>query len=79
MHSRRRPGWQSQKPSEKVSFGPAAEVLAQAALHTESPMTIGVFGNWGTGKTSLMRLMHEIVDNEGGGDRAGVPVLVRPG
>ncbi|MCP4455440.1 MAG: hypothetical protein GY809_28605, partial [Planctomycetes bacterium] len=55
-------------------FGPSAEVLAQAALHTESPMTIGVFGNWGSGKTSLMRLMHEIVDTEGAGDRAAVPV-----
>ncbi len=59
---------------DNLSFGPAAYVLAQAALHTASPMTIGVFGNWGTGKTSLMRLMHEIVDREGDGQRAAVPV-----
>ena len=63
--------------SDQLSFGPAAEVLAQAAVHTESPMTIGVFGNWGTGKTSLMRLMHEIVDQadkQGSGDKRAVPV-----
>ncbi|MCH7920716.1 MAG: hypothetical protein IIC50_22405, partial [Planctomycetes bacterium] len=63
--------------SDNLGFGPAAEVLAQAAVHTASPMTIGVFGNWGTGKTSLMRLMHEIVDQadkQGSGDKRAVPV-----
>ena len=63
--------------SDNLGFGPAAEVLARAAVHTESPMTIGVFGNWGTGKTSLMRLMHECVDQaekKGSRDKRAVPI-----
>jgi len=60
--------------TDNLQFGPAAEALAQAALHTDSPMTIGVFGNWGSGKTSLMRLMYEIVDGHGKDQRAAVPV-----
>lgn len=50
---------------DELSFRPTAEVLARAALHTKSPITIGVFGNWGTGKTSLMRLMKEVIEGEG--------------
>jgi hypothetical protein len=40
-----------------LGFGRYAEVLADAALETRGPFTIGVFGEWGTGKTSLMRLV----------------------
>ena len=40
-----------------LGFGSYAEVLAGAALDTRGPFTIGVFGEWGTGKTSLMRLV----------------------
>lgn len=44
-----------------LGFGGYAEVLAGAALDTRGPFTIGVFGEWGTGKTSLMRLVeHEL-------------------
>ena len=60
--------------SDQLKFNPTAEVLARAALYTHSPITIGVFGNWGSGKTSLMRLMRNIVDKEGTGDNAAVAV-----
>lgn len=60
--------------SDHLKFKHTAEVLARAALHTDSPITIGVFGNWGSGKTSLMRLMRKIVDDEGRGDNAAVAV-----
>jgi KAP family P-loop domain/TIR domain len=40
-----------------LGFGSYAEVLANAAIDTRGPFTIGVFGEWGTGKTSLMRLV----------------------
>jgi hypothetical protein len=43
--------------SDGLGFGSYASVLASAALHTRGPFTIGVFGEWGTGKTSLMRLV----------------------
>ena len=53
------------KRKDELRFGPIAEVLAGAALQAESPITIGVFGNWGTGKTSLMRLMMKMVAEKG--------------
>ena len=59
---------------DQLKFKSSAEVLARAALYTDSPITIGIFGNWGSGKTSLMRLMHEIVNKEGQGDNAAVAV-----
>lgn len=42
-----------------LGFEEYARVLADAAMHTDGPFTIGVFGDWGTGKTSLMRLMRK--------------------
>jgi KAP family P-loop domain/TIR domain len=48
-----------------LGFSGYAEVLAGAALDTRGPFTIGVFGEWGTGKTSLMRLVeHELSSHE---------------
>lgn len=44
-----------------LGFQTYAQVLGDAALGTEGPFTIGVFGEWGTGKTSLMRLMKSYV------------------
>jgi formylglycine-generating enzyme required for sulfatase activity/Cdc6-like AAA superfamily ATPase len=49
---------------DNLRFGPTAEVLARAALQTNSPITLGIYGNWGSGKTSLMRLMWQIVGDE---------------
>lgn len=40
-----------------LGFETYASVLASAASATEGPFTIGIFGEWGTGKTSLMRLI----------------------
>ena len=60
--------------NDHLEFEHTAGVLARAALYTDSPITIGVFGNWGSGKTSLMRLMRKIVDCEGQGDNAAVAV-----
>ncbi len=60
--------------TDHLEFRHTAGVLARAALHTDSPITIGVFGNWGSGKTSLMRLMRHVVESEGTGDNAAVAV-----
>lgn len=40
-----------------LGFNTYAEVLASATLGTPGPFTIGVFGEWGTGKTSLMSMI----------------------
>ncbi|MEK7812871.1 MAG: P-loop NTPase fold protein, partial [Candidatus Desantisbacteria bacterium] len=57
-----------------LEFEHSAKVLACAAIYTDSPITIGVYGNWGSGKTSLMRLMKQIVEDEGTGDNASIAV-----
>lgn len=40
-----------------LGFDTYADVLAAAAMGTSGPFTIGIFGEWGNGKTSLMRLI----------------------
>jgi hypothetical protein len=60
--------------NDDLHFTATAEVLANAALYTPNPITIGIFGQWGSGKTSLMRLMMDVVAREGQGDNAAVPV-----
>ena len=57
-----------------LEFEHTAKVLARAGLYTDSPITIGVYGNWGSGKTSLMRLMKQIIEKEGTGENAAVAV-----
>ncbi|HMA65470.1 MAG: SUMF1/EgtB/PvdO family nonheme iron enzyme [Fibrobacterota bacterium] len=51
-----------------LQFDSCAQVLARAALETPESITIGIFGKWGTGKTSMMRLIkaniEEIARNE---------------
>ena len=47
-----------------LGFTEYARTLAGAALGTEGPFTIGVFGDWGTGKTSLMRMIQRELANE---------------
>ncbi len=39
-----------------------AKVLADSAIYTRDTLTVGMYGDWGTGKTSLMQLMKGAVD-----------------
>jgi KAP family P-loop domain len=55
-------GEASLEAKDGLGFGTYANVLAQAARGTPGPFTIGVFGEWGTGKTSLMRLVQTDLD-----------------
>jgi hypothetical protein len=43
--------------NDGLGFETYARILAAAASDTRGPFTIGIFGEWGTGKTSLMRLI----------------------
>ena len=45
--------------ADGLGFSEYARVLAEVALQTPGPFTIGIFGDWGTGKTSLLRLTEE--------------------
>lgn len=40
-----------------------AQVLGDAVLQTEGPFTIGIFGEWGTGKTSQISIVSELLTN----------------
>ena len=46
---------------DRLNFTPYAETLAEiiADPNMRPPLTIGVFGGWGLGKTSLMRMIQE--------------------
>ena len=58
------------KRGDLLKFSSHAKVLARAAIESRDSITIGVFGEWGTGKTSLMRLIQQEVDR----DKAAVAV-----
>lgn len=46
-----------------LGFTIYADILAKAALNTDGPFTIGVFGEWGTGKTSLLRMIQQKLED----------------
>ncbi|MFC2079110.1 P-loop NTPase fold protein, partial [Candidatus Bipolaricaulota bacterium] len=48
---------------DKLKMRTYAEIIAGAALHTAGPFTIGVFGKWGEGKTSLLKLAKALLDD----------------
>jgi len=45
--------------ADRLRFSTYSRVLAQVILEADTPLTVGVFGPWGCGKTSLMRLVEE--------------------
>ncbi|MDD5326636.1 MAG: P-loop NTPase fold protein [Phycisphaerae bacterium] len=45
-----------------LNLKPFADVIAGAALGTKGPFTIGVYAEWGEGKTSVLRLAKELVE-----------------
>ena len=50
---------------DKLGRAKYAKALAKVALHCETPMTIGLFGGWGIGKSSLMlQIKKQIEQNE---------------
>src|SRR5919109_1985912 len=42
---------------DALDFTPYVETLADIIQTGNTPLTIGVFGTWGSGKTSLMRMV----------------------
>jgi hypothetical protein len=47
----------SSPTADRFGFQDCADVLARRAIQADTPLTIGVYGRWGSGKTSLMRLI----------------------
>ncbi len=48
-----------------------ARLLAELALGTRGPFTIGVYGNWGTGKTSLLHRVRAMLEARSGEAHSG--------
>jgi len=44
---------------DRLNFADYADILADIILTADTPITLGIFGPWGSGKTSLMRLIAE--------------------
>jgi Cdc6-like AAA superfamily ATPase len=53
----------TKKPKDGLSFKTYADILARAAVGTPEPFTIGIYGDWGTGKTSMMHMMESEVNS----------------
>jgi hypothetical protein len=49
---------------DQLNFAPYAQTLAEVIADgsTQTPLTIGVFGSWGSGKTSLMAMIKRRLD-----------------
>ena len=49
---------------DKLDFDDLKNVLKEIVISSDTPLTIGIFGSWGTGKTSLMKMvMSEVEGN----------------
>lgn len=51
----------SDKPTKDdlLNFKDYSDLLSNVILHNETPSTIGIFGEWGSGKTSLMLMIED--------------------
>lgn len=50
---------------DRYGFAPYASILANAIVETNNlPLCVGIFGAWGTGKSSLMQMIKENLTNQ---------------
>jgi predicted KAP-like P-loop ATPase len=50
--------------TDALDFTPYVETLADIIQTGNTPLTIGVFGTWGSGKTSLMKMVKNKLPND---------------
>jgi predicted KAP-like P-loop ATPase len=57
----------SDKPTreDSLNFRDYADILADIVRVCETPMTVGILGEWGSGKTSLMLMIEDRLGQEG--------------
>ncbi|TKJ29985.1 MAG: hypothetical protein CEE40_06780 [Chloroflexi bacterium B3_Chlor] len=51
--------------ADRLNFRTYSEALRRVVLEADTPLTIGVFGPWGSGKSSLMRLVQQSLEEVG--------------
>lgn len=47
---------------DQLGFRPYVDAMALMVRHTRPPLTVGILGPWGAGKSSLMRMIRERLD-----------------
>jgi predicted KAP-like P-loop ATPase len=50
--------------NDGLNFSNYGRVLSESIKNTEGPFTIGIYGGWGTGKTSLMKVIEKQIKEE---------------
>ena len=50
---------------DRLGFAPMADILTEVVRNTPPPFTVGVFGEWGSGKTTLMTLVRDRLEDQG--------------
>lgn len=50
---------------DALAFGDFRAALNEIVTTAETPLTVGVFGTWGSGKTSLMRMLRDDIEKQG--------------
>ncbi|MFH1567837.1 MAG: SUMF1/EgtB/PvdO family nonheme iron enzyme [Gemmatimonadota bacterium] len=50
---------------DQLGFGDYRRTLVEVVRTADTPITVGVFGGWGSGKTSLMRMVQEDLKQAG--------------
>ena len=48
--------------NDSIDFGWLAEALREIILTSQTPITVGVIGDWGAGKTSIMRMTEQLLE-----------------
>jgi hypothetical protein len=59
---------------DALGFSSYADIIARIVQGTRGPFTIGIFGEWGMGKTSLMKMVEAEVQASPSKDHIVVPV-----
>ena len=44
-----------------------SSAIVDATVHNQLPMTVGIYGRWGSGKTSLMKMVEAALLPDGAG------------
>ena len=52
------------RAEDRLGFAPMADILTNVIRKTEPPFTVGVFGEWGSGKTTLMTLVRKNLERD---------------
>lgn len=61
--------------SEKLDVGEYAKALTEFIVECDTPMTIAIQGDWGSGKTSLMFLIKQVIDERNKNERKKIKII----